>query len=178
MVTSVESCDLAHDCLHMSVCWDYFILPSSFLERSLSAMPQPWSWYWGHRSPSPLTCSVCEDDGDRCTECSRVWGALQRDPVSPAGTGCISLGFLEGWVFVLVDVLERAVAAARLPLSLGPVFTVFPERHTLPVPDASSPVCTEIILPMDAAGPNCREVNQHLSPATSPSSTQPMMDGN
>ena len=125
MVTSVESCDLAHDCLHMSVCWDYFILPSSFLERSLSAMPQPWSWYWGHRSPSPLTCSVCEDDGDRCTECSRVWGALQRDPVSPAGTGCISLGFLEGWVFVLVDVLERAVAAAR-PLILGPCLHCVP----------------------------------------------------
>lgn len=109
-----------------------------------------------------------------------VYGGLCREsPWAQQGQAASAAAFLRGGSLIfLVDVLERAVAAARLPLSLGPVFTVFPERHTLPVPDASSPACTEIILSMDAAGPNCRGVNQHLSPATSPSSTQHMMDGN
>lgn len=127
MLTFVESCDLVHDCLHMSVCWDYFILPSSFLEHSLPAMPQPWSWYWGHRSPSPLTCSVCEDDGDRCTECSRVRGVLQRKPMSPAGTGCVSRSFLEGWVFdISGGCFGESCSCCQTPLILGPCLHCVP----------------------------------------------------
>ena len=108
-----------------------------------------------------------------CTGCS---AEKSREP-SQALAASASAFLRGGSLIFLVDVLERAVAAARLPLSLGPVFSVFPERHTLPVPDASSPACTEIILPIDAAGPNCRGVNQHLSPAIS-SGAQPVMDGN
>lgn len=121
-----------------------------------------WGWRW--QMYRMLSCTGCSAE-------------KSREP-SQAQAASASAFLRGGSLIFLVDVLERAVAAARLPLSLGPVFSVFPERHTLPVPDASSPACTEIILPMDAAGPNCRGVNQHLSPATSPSGTQPMMDGN
>lgn len=145
MLTFVESCDLVHDCLHMSVCWDYFILPSSFLEHSLLTMPQPWSWYWGcpqiHKPTHMFSLWGWWWQMHWMLSCT---GVLQRKPMSPAGTGSSAAAFLIGSLIFLVDVLERAVAAARLPLSLGPVFTVFPERHTLPVPDASSPACTEI----------------------------------
>lgn len=53
-----------------------------------------------------------------------------RKPMSPAGTGCVSRSFLEGWVFDISGGCFGELAAARLPLSLGPVFTVFPWRKT------------------------------------------------
>ena len=172
--------------LHVIVCICLYVgnilycpLPSLNIHCLLS-MSQPWSWYWGHRSPNPLTCSVCEDDGDKCTECSHAQGALQRNPVSPARDRLYQPQLSWGvglWYFWWMFWRELQ----RLPDSsyLGPCLQCVPWK-TCSWQCLMPPLqpAQKLFLPMDAAGPNYWGVNQLLSPATSPSGTQPVMDGN
>ena len=116
----------------MYVCWEYFILPSSFLEHSLFAFYAPamelvlgtqitkptnvfslWGWWW--QMYWMLSCTGCSAE-------------KPREPSQ--GQAVSASAFLRGGSLIfLVDVLERAAAAARLLLFLGPVFSVFPERQ-------------------------------------------------
>ena len=51
-------------------------------------------------------------------------------PWAQPGTGCISLSFLEGWVFdISGGRFGESCSGCQTPLSLGPVFSVFPERQ-------------------------------------------------
>ena len=112
----------------MSVRWEYFILPSSFLEHSLPSVPQPWSWYWAHRdhqahsqvrSVRMMVTNVAN---------ALVYRVLCREiPWAQPGTGCISLGFLEGWVFDISDGrFGESCSCCQTPLILGPCLQCVP----------------------------------------------------
>ena len=101
-------------------------------------------------------------------------------PWAQPGTGCISLSFLEGWVFdISGGRFGESCSGCQTPLIFGPCLQCVPWK-TCSCQCLMPPLqpAQKLFLPMDAAGPNYWGVNQLLSPATSPSGTQPVMDGN